>query len=227
MTAGTGMVESARHAPLLSRRFGNREWDAVLRATMVIGLLAIPVIALVPGAEPYVVLALFTLWFRGPLGVTSLMGMEPMLMMYGRLYPVWLVTLVAAVASAYAEVISLHLMRGVMAMRMLERARGNVAGSRMMRLFNRRPAVAIAVTAFSPIPDWITRTLAAVSRYPAARYVVADTIGRLPKLWIPAALGSVFLIPSGLLVAVIAGSLLIGTTAAWWRWRSTPRGSEP
>jgi uncharacterized membrane protein YdjX (TVP38/TMEM64 family) len=216
-------IDSMTSAPSLPvglwrRRFGSCEWDAALRATGAVGLLAIPIMLFVPGAEPLVGLVLATLWMRGPASAFIPVGLEPVLMLYGRLYPAWEVTLVAAGASACAELISLHLVRGVMAMRLLERARNSVQGSRMMGLFNRRPAAAIALAAVSPIPDWITRTLAAVARYPAWRYVLADTLGRLPKLWIPAALGTVIAIPDAWLAGIATGSIVFGGAAGLWKW---------
>jgi uncharacterized membrane protein YdjX (TVP38/TMEM64 family) len=209
--------------PLLLRRFGSPEWDAALRATGMVGVLAIPVLLFLPRAEPMLGLVLATLWMRGPASAFIPAGLEPVLMLYGRLYPVWMVTLVAAGASAYAEVLSLHLVRGVMATRLLARARLSVQGSRVMRLFNRHPAAAIAITASSPIPDWITRTLAAVSGYPLWRYVLADTLGRLPKIWIPAALGTVIAIPNSWLVAISAGSIVCGGAVGIWKWWSMQR----
>lgn len=221
----TAITADAVPAPVTwhRRRFGTPEWDAAIRATGVVGLLAIPVVALMPGAEPLIGLALATLWMRGPASAFIPAGLEPVLMLYGRMYPAWLVTLVAAAASAYAEVLSLHLVRGVMATRLLARMRTGVQGSRVMRLFERRPALAIAFAAMSPIPDWITRTLAAVARYPARRYVLADTLGRLPKLWIPAALGTVLTIPDGWLLGAALGSIVIGGAIGIWRWRRMQR----
>jgi uncharacterized membrane protein YdjX (TVP38/TMEM64 family) len=200
------------------RRYGSREWDLALRATGIVGLLGLPLVTVVPDAEPLVLLVLATLWMRGPASAFIPVGLEPILMLYGRLYPIWLVTLVAAGASAYVEVLSLHLMRGVLAMRLLERARHSVQGSRVMRLFNRSPAAAIAIAAVSPIPDWITRTLAAVSHYPTRRYVVADTVGRLPKLFIPALLGRVVGISDRWLLGISAGSVVVGGIVGLVRW---------
>jgi len=206
------------HVSLLNRRFGSRELDAALRATGVVGLIGIPIMLFVPGAEALVGLVLATLWMRGPASAFLPVGLEPVLMLYGRLYPAWQVALVAGGASACAEVISLHLVRGVMAMRLLGRARDSVQGSRMMGLFNRQPAAAVALAAISPIPDWITRTLAAVARYPAWRYVLADTLGRLPKLWLPAALGTVIAIPDRWLAGVAVGTMVFGGAAGLWKW---------
>mgnify|MGYP001576763256 CR=1 FL=1 len=216
-------VAAMRVPAILAQRLGNREWDAALRATAVVGLAAIPIVQWVPQAAPLIPLVLTTLWMRGPLSAFIPAGLEPVLMLYGRLYPAWLVTLVAAAASAYAEILSLHLVRGVMDLRALGRVRLGVNGSRLMRLFQRRPALAVAVAAVSPIPDWITRTLAAVSRYPAARYVAADTLGRLPKLFIPAALGAVLNVPAGWLLGLSAGSVVFGAGAGTWKWWHSKR----
>lgn len=197
---------------------GNRDVVAVARATAVLALVAVPLLVLVPGAAKLVPLALSTLWMRGPFAGFIPIGLEPVLMAYGTIYPPWLVTVVAAAASAYAEFVSQHMMRGVVALPRLDRLAGRCRNSRVMQLFNRRPALAIAVTALSPIPDCITRTLAALSRYSIARYVTADTVGRLPKLFIPAAVGAALHIPTVWLVGTCAGSLGIGVAVAMWKW---------
>lgn len=209
--------------PLLRRRFGSPGADAVLRATFVVVLAAIPLVALVPQAAVFIPLVLSTLWLRGPLSGVFPIGLEPVLMAYGAAYAPWLVTLVAACASAYAELLSLHLLRGVVSLRWLERLRGGIRGSRVMKLFERRPFLAVALTALSPVPDYITRTLAAVSGYSVTRYVIADTLGRTPKLFIPAALGAALRLPAGLLLAVFAGSLVAGITMTVIRWRGLRR----
>jgi uncharacterized membrane protein YdjX (TVP38/TMEM64 family) len=199
---------------LLRRRFGSADWDAALRATGVVGIIAIPFVLLVPRAEALVMLVLAVLWLRSPAAAFSMIGLEPLLMLYGRLYPVWLVVAVATAASIVVEIISVRVMRGVMAMRLLEQVRGHVRGSRLMALFQRRPAVAIAVAALSPVPDWVTRSIGAVARYPIGKYVLADTIGRLPKIWIPVALGSIIILPAKLLLAISTGSVGLGALAA-------------
>ena len=167
-------------------------------------------------------LVLTTMWMRGPLSGVMPVGLEPVLMLYGRIYPPLLVTAVASVSGIIAEAVSLRLMRGMFGFAKLAKLRQSVDGSRVMRLFERRPALAIAVTALSPVPDWITRTLAAVSGYPIGRYVLADAIGRLPKLFIPAALGVVLPIPDGLLFAITLGSVGLGgvmVVLKLWRGR--------
>lgn len=209
------------------RRFGNRDWDAALRSTGIVGGLAIPCVLYVPGIEPLVLLVLAVLWLRSPAAAFSMIGLEPLLMLYGRLYPVWVVVAVATAASVVVEIISLRVMRGVMALRLLDRVRGHVQGSRLMGMFRKRPMVAVALAAFSPVPDWVTRSIGAVARYPIGRYVAADTAGRLPKIWIPVALGSVFVVPAAWLLVISVGSIALGAFAAVAHWRYASRRAGP
>ncbi len=201
------------------RRVGTPGVDAVLRATGVACLLTIPIVLLVPSASAFVPLVLSTLWLRGPISGFIPVGLEPLLMAYGAAYPAWLVTLIAAGASAYAEFVSMHVVRGVVGLPQFASMSDRLQGSRIMRLFERRPLLTIAVTAVSPIPDYVTRTLAAVSRFPIARYVAADTVGRIPKLFVPAAIGATLQIPTSWLIGTVVGSVALGALLALGRWR--------
>lgn len=196
--------------------------DAILRVTGVVGLLLIAILQLVPGSAAFLPLIFATLLFRGPASGLVPIGVEPVLMLYGQQYSPWWVAGIAVVASAYAEFISQHLVRGVLELPALERTRNGVSHSRIMRLFDKRPALAIAITALSPIPDVITRVLAAASRYPVGRYVVADAIGRFPKLYLPAALATTLRIPPTVLWMIVGGSIAMAGGLAAWRW--TQRG---
>lgn len=209
-------------------RYGNAEWDIVLRASAVMGLAAIPIVLLIPASESIAVLMITTIWMRGPASALMPVGLEPVLMLFGRLHPPLLVAIAAAIASAMAEILSLHMARGVLEAHKLERIRGTIRGSRIMALFNRSPFFAVAFAALSPIPDWITRTLAAASRYSSTRYVIADTVGRFPKLWAVAALGNWIVLSDRTLVGLIAASVTLALAVGAWRlWRRGARRLQP
>lgn len=208
---------------MLRKRYHSPTVDGVLWPTAAVGLAAIPVLLFVPAAADFIPLVFSTLWMRGPLSPLFPVGLEPILMAYGATHAPWLVTLVAAGASAFTELLSIHLMRGIVSMPRLDSVRGKVMASWVMRLFARRPMLAIAITAFSPIPDWITRSLASVARYPVGRYVVADTIGRIPKLFIPVFIGSVIDVPRSWIVGAVIGSLVLAALLAALRWAHQAR----
>lgn len=208
---------------MLTKRYHSPTMDGVLWPTAVVGLAAIPVLLFVPAAADFIPLVLSTLWMRGPLSALFPVGLEPILMAYGATHAPWLVTLVAAGASAFTELLSMHMIRGIVSLPRLDGVRGKVMASWVMHLFARRPMLAIAVTAFSPIPDWITRSLASVARYPVGRYVLADTIGRIPKLFITVFIGSVIQVPRSWLVGTVVGSLVLAAILAVVRWAHQAR----
>ena len=205
-------------------RSGQREWFAAMHTTMLICACCLPVAWLVPAARPWMPLVLSTIWLRGPVGFLIPVGLEPVLMEYGARHHPLTVLAVAALASAAAETVSLRVMRGVAALDVLARTTHSLRDSRIVRLFARQPGLAVAFGALSPVPDWITRSLAAVSGYPLVRYVLADTIGRTPKLWLAVAAGGVVamdpVLVRGLLLAQL---LLMGVVLGIRRCRSVLR----
>ncbi|HEX5818161.1 MAG TPA: hypothetical protein VFY20_04745, partial [Gemmatimonadales bacterium] len=118
---------------------------------------------------------------------------------------------------------SLRVMRGMASLEALAKARQSWRGSRIVRLFERSPAAAVAFGALSPVPDWITRSLAAVSGYHPARYVVADTLGRLPKLWIPAAAGGLVSVDPMLTRVFLLSQIVLVGGVVGLRWHRSRR----
>ena len=200
---------------------GRQEWGEAMRASLLVCACCLSIAWLVPAARPWMPLVLSTIWLRGPIGFLIPVGLEPVLMEYGARHPPLAVLAVAALASAAAETISLRVMRGVVTLDVIARTSRAWRGSRVVRLFARRPGLAVAFGALSPVPDWITRSLAAVSGYSPARYVLADTIGRAPKLWLAVAAGGFVsidpVVTRGLLLSQL---LLMGGLVGMRRLRS-------
>ena len=152
---------------------------------------------------------LLSLACHGPISPFLPAAYEPILLFYGKLYPPLAVALVGAVASTAAEYLNYYLYRALLDCRSLDRLmRGNGARP-VTALFARHPFLAIWVCAWSPLPDWAARILAAHSRYPVHRYLAAFVAGRIPKFWLLAAVGSYWM-PSGwTVIAIAAGSVLV------------------
>ncbi|MEO6056674.1 MAG: hypothetical protein ABIQ49_07535, partial [Gemmatimonadales bacterium] len=99
--------------PLLHRRFGSRTWDGILRGTAAIALGSIGIILWLPGATTLVVFVLLTLGCHGPLSPFLPATYEPILLLYGQLYPPLLIALLGALTSAAAEYLNYHLYRAL------------------------------------------------------------------------------------------------------------------
>jgi uncharacterized membrane protein YdjX (TVP38/TMEM64 family) len=199
----------------LVRRRGTPQWDAVLRATGVIALLAIyPTLRWSPVAGIVGFLCV-TIFVNGPLAPLLPATYEPVLMVAGRAYPPVLVAFVGIAGTLYIECINYYLYRAAILHPRLDRARNSKLVHKTVALFKRSPFFCVWLCAWSPLPYWAVRFLAPLAGYPVRPYLFATFLGRAPRLWFFAALGLVLPIPTWLLVSVtsvmIAGAVLVAT----------------
>lgn len=193
----------------LTRSRGNAAWDAYLRSTAVLAVAGIAMVLAVPASGALVGLAIYTLWVTGPLSPLFPIGLEPVVMLFGRLHAPLLVAGVVTGASLYVEYLSYHLYRSAFRHRATRRLRESGFLERLRRWFERVPFLTVWVLSWSPIPYWGARILAGHTDYPMGRYLTATLLGRLPKFWLFAALGLHWDLPAGfLLIVVVAGTLV-------------------
>lgn len=216
---------------VLRRRYGTAEWDAVLRASGVVALLAIYPTWRWPAFAGLIGFFCLTLVMSGPITVVVPAMFEPLLMVTGRLYPPLLVAVVAVAGNLYMDNINYHLFGAAIAHPRLERLRNSRVARGMLALFQRMPFFAVWLCSWSPIPYWIVSTLAPLSGYSKRRYLLATLVGRFPRVWFFAALGAVVPISSQVLVAYVACALVVGiaiiVVRRSRRVRSLPSSSLP
>ncbi|MEO6056544.1 MAG: VTT domain-containing protein, partial [Gemmatimonadales bacterium] len=131
---------------------------------------------------------------------------EPILLLYGQLYPPLLIALLGALTSAAAEYLNYHLYRALLDCDSLDRVLRSDAARPITALFARRPFLAIWICAWSPLPDWAARILASHSRYSVRRYLTAFVAGRIPKFWLLAEVGLHWMPSGGTVLAIAAAS---------------------
>ncbi|MFZ5625459.1 MAG: VTT domain-containing protein [Gemmatimonadota bacterium] len=210
----------------LTRRRGTVEWDAAIRGTGLVGLLAIPLILWVPRAVDLALFVLATVWCHGPLSPFLPATFEPILILFGRLYPPALVALIGTVANVCVEYFNYHMYRGVLRLQALERLRASVEAGRLMRWFAASPFFAIWFGTVTPIPDWLGRVVAGVAEYPPGRYLLAHALGRFPRFLLFAAVGHWLAIPVDLTIAITLATIAMTVMVAVVRWRRTVRRSR-
>ncbi len=196
---------------------GTREWDIVLRATGVLGLLAIYPVSRWPSVAGLVGFFCLTLFVSGPLSMVLPAAFEPMLMVAGRLYPPLVVALVGVAGNLYMDYVNYHLYGVVLQHPRLERARHSRIMQRMLALFQQRPFFAVWLCAWSPIPYWIVSMLAPLSRYSMAKYLLATFLGRAPRVWFFAALGLIVPVATQTLVTFAVAAVAVGLVIVTWR----------
>lgn len=198
----------------LRTRRGTAEWDAVLRATGVLALLAIYPATRWPGVAGLVGFLCLTLFVSGPISMVLPAAFEPMLMVAGRIYPPLLVTLIAVAGNLYMDYVNYHVYDAVFRHPRLERARNSKVVQRTLALFQRSPFFAIWLCAWSPIPYWIVSILAPLSRYSMRRYLFATFLGRAPRVWFFATLGLLVPVSTQVLVTCAIAALVTGVVIA-------------
>jgi uncharacterized membrane protein YdjX (TVP38/TMEM64 family) len=195
---------------VLSRRYGNVEWDAMVRASGIVALLAIYPTWRWPAVAGLVGFFCLTLFMSGPITVVVPAMFEPLLMVTGRIYPPLLVAVIAVAGNLYMDNINYHFFNSVIRHPRLEKARKSRLVQRMLALFQRSPFFAVWLCSWSPIPYWIVSTLAPLSHYPKRKYLFATFLGRFPRVWFFAALGLVVPISSQILVTYVACAIVLG-----------------
>jgi uncharacterized membrane protein YdjX (TVP38/TMEM64 family) len=214
---------------LLLQRRGTAEWDAMLRATGVMGLLALYPTYRWPSVAGLVGFFCLTLFLSGPTTVVIPAAFEPLLMVTGRIYPPLLVALVAVTGNLYMDYVNYHLFGAAIRHPRLDKAKNSRLVQRMLGLFQRMPFFAVWLCAWSPIPYWIVSTLAPLSRYPMRKYLFATFLGRFPRVWFFASLGLVVPVSSQLLVTYVACAITVGIAVVAWKRRAAGRraATEP
>ena len=189
-----GLVE------VLCRRRGTLQSDVFLRGSAGLALLAIYALLRWPAAGPLVGFVFVTVLLNGPLSPLLPAAYEPVLMVAGRVYAPSLIALVGVAGILAIEYLNYYLYR----LAILHPHAGTVRQSRLvartLALFERQPFFTVWLCAWSPLPYWAVRVLAPLAGYPVNRYLLATFLGRAPRLWFFAALGTVVPVSTQLLV---------------------------
>jgi len=192
---------------LTKRRGGEeRRWDLMIRSAGIAALVGIPTVIVFPRAIPLVWLAVLSIPANSPLSPIIPAAFEPLIMEAAKYEKAIWVTLVALCAYMYMEYLNWHAYAWVLSRRALKGLREHRLIKRSLRYFAFSPFWTVVFFAFTPMPFWAIRTLAILDGYPIRTFMLATAIGRFPRLFAYAWLGSIFRIPTLVLVGVIFGT---------------------
>ena len=212
----------------LTKRRGTPMWDAIVRTTGVLGLLAMWPASIWPEVGVLVGFVLLTIVVNGPLSPFFPATYEPVLMAMGRAWSPVLIAFIGILGILYIEVLNYHLYRAALLHPRLDGFRNKRMVRSVVRLFQRSPFLAVWLCSWSPLPYWAVRILAPLAKYPLRPYLLATFLGRFPRLWFFAAVGTVLPVPtSWLVLSAVALSTGGITTAIWKSWRDRLRAAVP
>jgi uncharacterized membrane protein YdjX (TVP38/TMEM64 family) len=195
-----------RFGQMLVRPYGDRAWDLMVRSIGVVALVGIPIALLFPRSIPLIWLAIVSLPASGPLGPVMPAALEPIVMEAAKYEAAIWVTLVALVSYVYMEFLNRHIYRWVLDREALSRFRNHRRVQTAVRYFAKYPFMTVVIGAATPFPCWVLRILAVLHHYPMRPYLIAIALGRFPRIYLYAWLGSFLQIPTVVLLAVVVGS---------------------
>lgn len=160
-----------------------------------------------------------TLLVHGPWSPFFPAAFEPVLLLFGKLYPPFLIAVLGATLSVLMEALNYRIYGWMAGMKRLDSLREKAVSGRLVKLFNRRPFLVVWIFAVLPAPDWGARILGVLSKFPARKYLLAFLLGRIPKFWFIAAVGNALPISKGTMLVVAIVITGISLAAAVWRPR--------
>jgi len=210
----------------LVRRRGTPQWDAVIRSTGVLALLAIYPTVRWPQLAGLVAFGMITIVMNGPISPLFPASYEPVLMLAGRAYLPLAVAVVATAGTLYMEYINYYIYKYAVFHPKLDRARESFWVRKSAELFDWSPFWAILILAFTPLPYWVARILGPLTHYPIEKYLLATFIGRFPRLWLYAAFGAWLPVSTPvMLLGTLTVTVVFLVAAAVRRRRATQRAA--
>jgi hypothetical protein len=187
----TGAPPPLRQPHLLRREIALPAWDSLLWASAAVAAFGIVLESFVPPASELAVLFSLALLANGPFSMFLPATVEPMVMVFARLYPWALVAAVATLSAVLAEYADYRIFTGILMSQRLERMRESRVARLVVWMFAKSPFLAVMMGALTPLPFWLVRISAVLAGYPVSRFLVATALGRFPRFLAYAALASV------------------------------------
>jgi membrane protein YqaA with SNARE-associated domain len=222
----TDTPRSVREAHPLLRVVALPAWDSLLWASGAVAGLGIVLESFVPPASELAVLFSLALLANGPFSMFLPATVEPMVMVFARLYPWMVVAGVVTVAAVLAEYADYRIFTGILMSGRLEQARRSRTARFVVWMFEKSPFLAVVMGALTPLPFWLVRISAVLSGYPVSRFLVATAVGRFPRFLAYAAIAGVLPVSTAQLGFAGLGLTVVFAVAIGLRGRR-PRAVTP
>lgn len=188
---------------------GSREWDLFLRATALVGSISIPLVLLVPASVPLVWFGLLCVPANSVLAPLIPVSFEVLIIDATRYASPWSITVVGTAVYMVTEYLNWQIYSWVLTDTRWAAIGNKPWVERSVRWFGRAPFLTVVLFAFTPLPFWLARALAVLDRYSRARFMLATALGRMPRIFAYAWLGTQLQLSTGLLLAIAAGALVV------------------
>lgn len=149
----------------------------------------------------------------------SIFPHEPFVVYFGTLYAPYLIAAIAMAGTLIAGILDYYVFAPIMEHRVTEFIRNTKDYKRASKLFNYQPFIAIVIGGFTPVPFFIFKLLAFANKYSVSKYLIALTVGRYPRYYLLAYMGSLFEIPPLIIFIIFVLMVLFYVINTWLKYR--------
>ncbi len=135
---------------------------------------------------------------------------EPVLIYFGKSFSPATVMAVALSSTLLVELTNYYAIGQLFDLRAFQKIKASPLVNKAVNLFLKAPFPALVVFAFAPIIFYPFRFLTVLSKYPARKYILAVALGRGPRFFLLALLGSRVDVPISALILFTLSLFLMG-----------------
>jgi membrane protein YqaA with SNARE-associated domain len=134
--------------------------------------------------------------------ILAIVPHEPVLIYFGKFHAPLVVALVAVSSTVLVELLNYGAFAYMADRNFMKRFTSMKSVTRLVRLFNKSPFIALWIAGFAPVPFYPFRFLVVLAEYPWWKYALAVLASRAPRFYLLALAGDKIRIPSVVLISL-------------------------
>ena len=115
--------------------------------------------------------------------ITGIVPYDPAVIYYAKYHSMLIVLLVGVASILFVEGINYSVLKTMINTRFLLKVHHHQLIKKVIRLFDRRPFLALSIAGFFPFPFYPFRMLVILSGYPLIKYLLSILLSRIPRLF--------------------------------------------
>ena len=137
---------------------------------------------------------------------------EPVILLYGKLYVPWLVTLCAGIAVLVMELVNYHILAPILNSERIRAFREKQFYQRAEHCFSKFPFLSLLLACLAPVPFVPLRILAVTTRYSVKKYALSVFIGSTARFYLLALMGNALDLPAWVYIIFLVIAFSIALT---------------
>lgn len=189
-----------------------RAWRATLAFNGILGVVSLGVFIFLPDFREHVVFVLVTMPSEF---LVTFVQHEPIILYFAKTHDIHMVVALSILGTIAMEVVNYSSAATFTEFRWMQGLLSHTSVKKAAEGFKKAPFMVIVIAALTPVPFFPFRFLAPLSGYSMGRYVLALSVGRVPRFYLLALLGEALNIRNDVLVGIFVVCLILAVAELW------------